>query len=263
MKRSYVLMVATGLLVAGLSSAALAQRGGPGRAGAPGGFGGPGGFGSSLMFLLQNDAVKKEIELLDDQSASIEKLAEEMRSKREERPRVDFRNLSEQEQEKAYAEMRVRREKEATAANAKLAEILLPHQLKRLREISVQLRGTRALTDAEVATQLKLSDAQKQKLEDVMRQNSEAVWKLFREGNRDEAMAKMEALRKEGEQKVLAVLTPDQKAQFEKLKGEPFKMPEGGFSRGGFGSRRGEGGRPEGAGNRPERGGDRPARKPN
>lgn len=260
MKRVCVLVAVASVLMAVASSTAWAQPGG--RGGFRGGFGGPGGFGGTpnLMDLVNIEAVQKEIEVLDDQLAAVKKAGEELRAAREaqrgqgERP--DYRNMSEQEREKAFAEMRQRREKETATANAKLGEILLPHQIKRLQEISLQLRGTAALNDPKVAAELKITDEQKKKLEEVNNANMESFRTLFQGGNRDRSdqdreqmRTKMQDMRKQAEGKVLAVLTADQKAQFEKMKGEAFQMPEGAFGFGGRQGRGGEGGRKD----RPQR----------
>ncbi len=264
MKRVCALVAVASVLMAVASSMAWAQPGG--RGGFRGGFGGPGGFGGTpnLMDLVNIEAVQKEIEVLDDQLAAVKKAGEELRAAREaqrgqgERP--DYRNMSEQEREKAFAEMRQRREKETATANAKLGEILLPHQIKRLQEISLQLRGTAALNDPKVAAELKITDAQKKKLEEVSAANMEEMRKqmqeLFQGGNRDRSdqereqmRTKMQDMRKQAEGKVLAVLTADQKSQFEKMKGETFQMPEGAFGFGGRQGRGGEGGRKD----RPQR----------
>jgi hypothetical protein len=65
-------------------------------------------------------------------------------------------------------------------------------------------------------------------------------------------------MRKESDEQVLAVLTEEQRKQFDEMKGEPFEMPEGGFGRGGFGGGFGGGG-PGGfdGGRGGDRGGDR------
>ena len=241
------------------SSSAWAQPGGA-RGGFRGGFGGFGGT-PNLMDLAGIEAVQKEIEALDDQVAAIKKAGEEARTARDSQrgQRPDFQNMSDAEREKAMTEMRARRDKEATAANAKLGQILLPHQMKRLQEISLQQRGTMALSDPKVAAELKVTDEQKKKLEEVANANMETMrtqmQQLFQGGNRDEqareqARTKMQEMRKQADEKVLAVLTADQKAQFAKMKGAEFKMPEGAF---GFGA----GGR-QGRGTRGGQGGQRP-----
>ncbi len=91
-----------------------------------------GGFGGgSLLGLARIEAVQKEIEVLDDQKTQIDKLSEELRGRRDGGDRPDYRNMSDEERQKLFAEMGKRREEQAKIANAKLAEILLPHQLKR------------------------------------------------------------------------------------------------------------------------------------
>ena len=64
----------------------------------------------------------------------------------------------------------------------------------------------------------------------------------------------MQELRKSGDKKVLAVLSEEQVASYEKMKGAPFKMPERSFGGRGGGGRGGSGrpGRP-GGGDRPQR----------
>lgn len=249
MKRLCALVFIVTLSVA---SFAWAQPGG-GR----GSFGGPGGFGGgSLLDLARIEAVQKEIEAVDDQLKGIEKLSEEMRAARGERPQVDWRNMSESDREKAFAEMSKQREANALKANAKLAEILLPLQIERLEQISLQMRGTSALSDPKVAAKLSLTDEQKKKLEAAVTANREAMQQAFQGGNRgqeqdrNQMREKFQQLRKTADEKVLAVLTADQKAAFEKLKGAAFTMPEGA----GRGPRGGDqGGR---------RGGDQGGRRP-
>ncbi len=168
MKRACTVVVVMLVLAAMANSSAWAQPGG--RGGFRGGFGG--GFGMSrtpnLLFLANIEAVQKEIEALDDQVAAIKKLEEEQRAAREAQrgqgPRPDYQNMSEAEREKLNAE----REKQTAAANAKLGEILLPHQVQRLQEISLQQRmrmlGMGVLADDAVAAKLSLTDDQKKKV---------------------------------------------------------------------------------------------------
>ena len=130
--------------------------------------------------MAQNDAVEKELEIIDAQAESIAKVVEETRQRpRGERP--DFRSMSEAEREKLFAEMRARREKEAKEGNEKLAKILFPEQMKRLKEISLQLRGVSALRDPEIATALGLKEDQKKKIETVSDENRESMRTKMRE----------------------------------------------------------------------------------
>ncbi|NLF72323.1 MAG: hypothetical protein GX575_25085 [Candidatus Anammoximicrobium sp.] len=254
MKRFCTMVAVMFVLLALASDSAWAQPGGRG------GFrGGPGGFGGTpnLLDLANIEAVQKEIEAQDEQLAGIKKLNDQLRAEREAQrgqgQRANFQNMSDEERQKAFGEMRERREKQTASANAKLAEILLPHQIKRIEQISLQTRGLAALSDPKIAAELKISDEQKKKLEEARNASMEAMRAMFQGGNRDQdreqMRAKMQDMRKQAEEKVLAVLTADQKAQFEKMKGESFQMPEGAF---GPGSRPGRGGE-AGRGNRTRR----------
>lgn len=150
------------------------------------------------------------------------------------------------------AEMEKQRAERDKEANAKLADILLPHQVKRLNEIYIQQVGTAALLDDDVSKMLNISPAQKTKITEVRQQNQESFGAAMREmfqggGDRDANRTKMEELRKANDAKVLAVLSADQQKKFEELKGKPFAMPEGG-GRGGPGGGRGAPGGTRGRG---------------
>ena len=220
MKMSRSILAASVVLALCVGAVAAAQPGPGGRG--PGGFGGFGfGGGGGLMMLVRMEAVQKEIKATEDQIASIRKLGEEMRPAGGQ----NFRDMSQEEREKAVTEMRARMEK----ANTKLAEILKADQIARLEEISIQMRGAAALADPKVAKTLGLSDDQQKKLKEVSDANAAAVRELFQDGNREGAREKMQELRKQTTEKAMAVLTADQKAALAKMKGAEFKMPEGAF----------------------------------
>src|SRR5262249_26300896 len=152
--------------------------------------------------------------------------------------------------------MEQQRLERAREERARLSEILLPQQIKRLTEIYVQQVGVSALQDEEIAKELGISDSQKAKLTEVTAANREALGAQMRElfqgggggGDRDANRAKIDELRKAGDAKVLAVLSTDQQKKFEEMKGKPFAMPEG-AGRGGPGGPGGPGGN-RGRGNR-------------
>jgi hypothetical protein len=85
MRLGLVWLLAVGCFLAWGGTAAQAQpQRGPG--GGSGAFGGPGGFGGGLGFggladVLRREDARKELELLDDQVAQLEKLAESRREK--------------------------------------------------------------------------------------------------------------------------------------------------------------------------------------
>ena len=63
----------------------------------------------------------------------------------------------------------------------KLAEILLPNQLKRLNQIYLQVAGVNALNDSEVAKELEITDEQREKMTTVRQENAQAMGEQMRE----------------------------------------------------------------------------------
>lgn len=249
------------------------RRGQGGRGGFQGRDGGAfqGRGGGGKFGLLRSDAVKKELELLDEQAADIEKLGDELRAQQA-GDRPDFRNMSDEERRAAFEKLRAEREAlsdderakqdeerraqqrtQQQAADAKLAEILLPHQMDRLSQIELQQQGIRALGTEEVAKELGLSEKAKADVEATLRASGEKMraemQALFQGGNREGLREKMQELNKRVESEVLAKLTQSQRDKFAEMKGEPFEMPRGG----GFGAPGGNRGRGGDGGRRPQR----------
>lgn len=183
----------------------LAQPGG-GRGG-PGGFGG-GGFGggdqNDPLAILRSEVVRQELEIVPDQEEQLRKLGEELR---EETSR-EMRKLQEELNAKIAAKLK-----------PKLEQILLPHQVTKLRSIQVSVQGLQALRDPSIAAELKITDDQKAKMDEVTTSLRTKMREMFT--NREEGTdmrAKFDELRKQVEADTLAVLSEDQKAQFEKMK---------------------------------------------
>ncbi len=235
------------------------ERGGRGRGGfgGPGG-GRPGGFGGDpIIGLLAVEPVREEIEMMPDQVEALTKLREQSTSGRD--GNFDFRSASEEERTKFFADLQ-KRQKEL---REKLDEVLLPEQLERLEEISLQTRGTMALMDPEIAAKLNITEEQKAKFEEIRNKSGERMREVFGSGDRDKMREEMAKVRKESDDASLAVLTAEQRKQFDEMKGEPFEMPEGTFGgfgggRGGFG---GPGGGPGGPGGGGRPGGDGGSRR--
>lgn len=182
-------------------------RGGPGGFGG-GGFGGPGGGPggdqNDPLAILRSDVVKQELEIVPDQEEQLRKLGEELREE------------AAREQRKLQEELNARI---AAKLKPKLEQILLPHQVTRLRSIQVSIQGLQALRDPSIAAELKITDDQKAKMEEVTSSLRTKMREMF--ANREEGgdmRAKFDELRKQVEADTLAVLTADQKAQFEKMK---------------------------------------------
>lgn len=273
-------------MLAMVATDVMAQRGGeggrgggrPGGGGTRGGGGFGGGFGGGSMSgrgggglagLLQMKEVREEIELMPDQEAALKKISED-------RPRMQFPeginrgDRSEENQKKIsewVAKMTKQRAEAAEKLHGQLEEILLPDQLERLEQLEVQQMRTGALTNKRVVAALKLTTKQQEDLkktsETAREGMREKMVEIFRGGggDRDAMRKKMEAASKEVEDKMMSVLTSDQKQEFAELKGKAFEFPRperrGGAGGGQRGGRGGEDG--GGRGRRGGRGGGRPA----
>jgi len=206
--------------------------------------------------LLQIEQVQKEIELLDDQKAKLRDLAEKTQGQLREQF-AGLRDLPEDQRRAKMEELRKQMETRAQELQKEVEGILLPHQIKRLKEIRIQMMGLRALEDAEVAKALGITDAQKEKLAAVREEASQAMrgsMEDFRglrdlpEDQRREKMnemrEKMEKARQEVEAKVLGVLSDEQRKTFEEMKGKKFEINWGEMRR--PGGERPQGQRPGG-----------------
>ena len=137
---------------------------------------------------------------------------------------------------------------------AQLAEILNEAQIKRLSEIRVNVLGANALTDSKVAEAVGLTEADLQKIEEArsnafaeMRQNMMSGGG----GDRSAMMEKIQEMRASVDKSIMEMLTEEQAARFQTLKGEPFELDMRELMMGGRGGRGGQGGpggRPGGGG---------------
>lgn len=256
MRRQVTALVVTAAVLATASSV-MAQ---PGRGG-PGGRGGFGGFGGGgVAGLMAMQEVQKELSISDEQKSKIETLMEELRPQPPQGGFGNFQDLSPEERQKRMAEMRKQGEEMAKKAEEGLKGILDAKQATRLGELRNQREGVRALTRADVAAKLELTDEQKGTLKELAEANPQFGFGgggpgrgqggAGGQGNPGDFQARMEEARKRQEKFTsdsMAVLTDAQKTKWESLQGKKFEFPA-------FG---GPGG-PGGGGNRPPRG-NRPA----
>lgn len=244
MKSWFSSVVAAIAIVFGCSSLALAQPGG-GRGGFGGGFGGPGGgFGGGGAQLLQDENVRKDLGLVDEQVQKLTSIQEKMRAEMGEMfaGMRDLGGLTDEERQARFEEMRTKATKRMEEVQKDIDLVLLPQQRDRLKQITVQSRLQRGgtsdtLASDEVAKELGITEAQKEELKKVAEEADV------------EMRQKIEKLREEAREKIISVLTPDQQARFKRLIGEKieFAPPQFGGGRGGPGGPGGRGG----AGGRP------------
>ena len=207
-----------------------AEEGGPGMpmAGGPGG--GPGGGGpgggrrgppNPLQRLL-SEPVQPELQLSEEQKTQIEDLIESQTPD-------PMQDLSPEERAQQA-------ETQRKDAMARLKEILDEKQFTRARQIMLHARGPEALTQEDVAEELKLTDEQREQIAAIittLREKRQEIRQKVESGEieRGEVREKMAELRTQANEQALAVLKDDQKQAWEKLLGpappEPERGPRG------------------------------------
>jgi serine/threonine protein kinase len=164
---------------------------------------GPGGPppGPSLPGLLAQKPVRDELRLTEDQVNTISKLAEKRR---------DF---------PGFGEDWLRRSAEEDKA---VADLLRPEQGKRLQQIVWQLRGVHALGDREVADALQLGADQRERIRTLQDDAQKEMWNP-RRGPPGAPGRNSDEFWKGVGDRVLAVLTDDQRARWKEMTGPPFE----------------------------------------
>jgi hypothetical protein len=183
------------------------------------------------VFMLRSDEVQTELGLTDAQKTSLSELAMQLQQDAFE-IFSGLQDLTPDEQKEAMPELMKTLGEKGKEVQGKVDGILDKKQIARLKELSVQSRGAQALEDDEVIAVLAINDDQKKKLADVREEGNAAMQQVLqklREGGGDqgEIRKKMGELRKQLSDKALAILSPEQAKQFEKLKGAEFKFPPG------------------------------------
>jgi Spy/CpxP family protein refolding chaperone len=208
-------------VVALMASPALAQ---PGR--------GRGGFGFGGAALVRVEKVQKDLKLDKDE---VKKVTDALDKAREDN-RDEFAKLRDASPEERTAIL-----KKINEANDKaLKGVLSEKQLARLKQIERQVAGISMFQQEDVQKALKLSDEQKTKVKEITDDLQKETQELFQGGFNQEALAKMQTLRKDALANALKVLKDDQKKELKELTGEPLELkPEDLFQ-----GRGGRGGKP-------------------
>ncbi len=188
---------------------------GGGGFGSRGGFGGPrGGIGS----LVNREEVQKELQLTEDQIKQLEEAAAAMRPTRESMEPFMTRMRdaqTDEERTKVREEMSASFEKTRTEGEAKLMSLLNEKQVARLKQLQLQEGGYRQLTNEDTAKQLKLTEDQLKQITELEEQRSNARRELGRRATSEER----DKVQQEFDQKIEAVLTKDQQAQWKQMLG--------------------------------------------
>ena len=246
MRRLHVFAVA--FLAVGLMAgdSAFAQGRGQGRGrGFGGGMFGGGGLTPAMM-LLGQEQIQKELKITDEQKGKITEIQREgfgagRRGGGQGFP--NFQDMSQEERDKFFADMRKRNEEN----NQKMLAVLTPDQTTRFKQVQLWASGSQALSDEGVAKELGITDEQKDTIKTINEEAQKKRGEMFAgfdfQNATDEERTKLREkgaeLTKEIDGELMAVLTDAQKAKLDKLKGEKFD-----YQPPAFGGGRGRRGRP-------------------
>ena len=145
--------------------------------------------------------VQKELELVPEQVEKLKEIGkkyyEQMRA--DQNVWKDWQKMTPEERKAKSAQIQESYKKRAEAVKAEIEKVLLPHQIKLIKEIDFRTRAPYSLQNPWTLQQLGISDQQKEKLQKI----------------RDKMTEQYQELQKKALEDAMNVLTPEQK---EKLK---------------------------------------------
>jgi hypothetical protein len=198
------------------------------------------GFQDGSAMLLRLQVVQNDLHLSDKQKGMLADmfadLADQGRDMFSNMHVLGLQNLSDEDRNRRLEEFRKKMETLGKQIDERAALILEPQQRERLNQIRLQSEGVRAFERTDVADKLGLSQAQREKIAKIQQEwqfRPDQTWlhklqEIPKEGGH-EVLAE---IREEGEKfrqkeekakdDTLAVLSLEQKEQWEKMQGKKF-----------------------------------------
>lgn len=164
--------------------------------------------------MINNPSVQKDLELVGDQLKRVQEMqkehSEEMRRQIGDLKKGGSIDLDNMKKMREVIESLQARQKE------ELQQLLLPHQIQRLRQVALQTHmrqaGTAgALSNAEVAEELGISEAQIKQLKEKAKELREQLEK------------DVKALQEKMKESLIAELTPEQQAKLKEMIGDKYE----------------------------------------
>ena len=186
-------------------------------------------MGGTFLGLVSQESVQNDLNLTQDQISKIEELREKTRAEMSDR----FSNLGNlQSPQERRAKMTQLFDELDQQARKQLRDVLSQEQMMRLYQIRLQVRGpVYGLNNPYVAQRLELTDQQKQKAAELEKATQEKYFDLFsqlrdlsQEQRREKMAQEGEKIRKEADEKALALLTPEQKEALTKMEGKKLEL---------------------------------------
>jgi len=169
--------------------------------------------GAVQIMLLRQKSVQDELKLDADETRKIHDFTAQQWKKLGE-----FDNLGSDQRHQKFAEL--------TRENDRfIDQVLEPPQRKRLHEITLQMAGLLWLSRPEVASELKLTDEQKEKVKRIQRRARREAEELVHAQSPQQREAKVRELRVTSRKRLFDVLTDEQEAKWEAMTGKPFHGP--------------------------------------
>ncbi len=181
--------------------------------------------GIDTPLLLSNKGVKKEIKLSNEQSDKVQKIVREVFDKYQ----PDLRQARADRDQKKFAKLMLDSTVETRErVNKALPDILEPDQLKRLKQIQLQVNGVASFARPEVQKELKLTDRQKEQIKKIGDGFKIDVAEVFKDVSSaplrklPEATRKARTLHDEATRKAVDTLDDEQKKTWKDMTGEKF-----------------------------------------
>jgi len=180
------------------------------------------------LYLLRRPDVQKELKLDGDQQKQVQNVLQELNKQRRDEY-AKLRKAGPGNAKNRAQQYRKIREKINAEADKHVEGILERKQIKRLNQIAVQMQGLRALQNPEVAKQLKLTDKQQKKIDELQAERTKKFRQLYQELRngklqRNKLAEKRAEISKDIDKQIQGVLTKKQTARFKKMKGKEFQL---------------------------------------
>ena len=170
------------------------------------------GVSTNSVGWLDDDDILNELDIVEDQRARLREIREQEMKKRQD----FFNTIRGMEPNKIGEFVREFGTMLKADIDQQVADVLLPHQVKRLDQLRLQTSmrgmGARALETESLVKALGITDEQKQQLREKEREVREDLQK------------KLEQLRKEAQEEVLTVLTDAQRKKLSEMLGEDYEF---------------------------------------
>jgi hypothetical protein len=181
--------------------------------------------GIDMPLLLSNKGVHKEIKMTSEQSDKVKRLVNEVFDKY----KPDMQKARADRDQKQFAKLVLDSTVETRQrVNKALPDILDREQIKRVKQIQIQVNGLLSLSKPEIQKQLNLTDAQKEQIKKISDGLTTDLAEVFKDVSSaplrklPEATRKARALRDEATRKAVDTFNDDQKKTWKDMTGEKF-----------------------------------------